>query len=436
MICIHNAIYKINENTDINISEYIQKHDYYISKDMINDVMNDMINHIDHDDNICKYVSIDYSINENDGILQYDEINHHINKHDRWCIGFSNIEYNILFPNYYEYNVIDSSCNITQIIIKNENNEEYILSKELWDELIVYENGYIYVQVEWKPLTDPFPNQKKYIHVHYNRHVRYNIKVYELNGQLLKDIYLKSEIPLHKTCMIYHLYPDFNHCLSDLHFYYLNRFKHIFNRIYISVAHQNPYMIQRTEEKILEKLGNSQHICLLRTHNNRHKGEATSFLYLLNHVSSHHDIDYIFYAHSKGLRYSLHDPNIKNIKKWIEFMYIFCISNIDQMINNDANFGGNFIREGFLDNNLTRWHYSGSYYWMNHRMLELRTLIKNPKNKHYQYEYYISERFPGLCCPNKEKCHEFLTFPEPMIDNLYYQNCIQTFSSIIHLLQL
>jgi hypothetical protein len=146
-------------------------------------------------------------------------------------------------------------------------------------------------------------------------------------------------------------------------------------------------------------------------------------------VCNQPDIEFIFYAHSKGLKYPNHTKALKNIQTWSELMYIYCFANIDDMILNDANFGGSFCRPGFLDNNMTRWHYSGSFYWMNNRILNKRQYLLRRGQ-----EYYVSEKFPGTCCPTKEKCLTFLDFPNSGNDNLYESRCIDSFSILTNAL--
>jgi hypothetical protein len=193
------------------------------------------------------------------------------------------------------------------------------------------------------------------------------------------------------------------------------------------VAHQHRHLIEQNEKILMDKLGNSSNVVILRTFNNRRRGEATSFMNLLNMVSNISDIEFVFYAHSKGLNHPNYSKQLKSIQIWTELMYISCLTNIDQMILNDANFGGSFSRPGFgIDGNLTRWHYSGSFYWMNHNMLQRRHFMFRRRH----HEYYISEKFPGTCCPTKEKCLTFLDFPHSNNDNLYEDVCIQTFEML------
>jgi hypothetical protein len=111
-------------------------------------------------------------------------------------------------------------------------------------------------------------------------------------------------------------------------------------------------------------------------------------------------------------------------------MYIYCFANIDNIILNDANFGGSFCCPGFgMDGNRTRWHYSGSYYWVNNSILNQKQFLFRRG-----LEYYVSEKFPGTCCPTKEKCLTFLDFPDANNANLYETRCIDSFSMLTNAL--
>jgi hypothetical protein len=421
---IKKATYGIGEDEDIDITSYLIENDYRIST-----YSNLVYTFTDPYTHKQKYVQVEYQISEENGILDFNEINNSLEKTTRWCIGFDSIDFHISIPNFYEYIVKESSCEIDKIIVLNEENEEYILESDKWAEIFIKEDGYYYVNTQWKPEIDPFVNKKKRIRIYYHRSVTYEITVYELGGFLLKNLDLHIEIPLYKTCMIFHFYPDYHHTMTDIHIQYINKFKKMFNRIYISMAHQHRHLIEQNEQILMDRLGNPPNVIILRTFNNRHRGEATSFLSLLNTVCNKSEMEFIFYAHSKGLRHQ----HLKSIQVWTELMYVTCLANLDQMIQNDANFGGSFLRPGFsVDNNYTRWHYSGSFYWMNNRMLQRRHFMFRRGG----HEYYISEKFPGTCCPTKEKCLAFLDFPHSNNDNLYEDSCIDTFQMLTNALNI
>jgi hypothetical protein len=424
---IKRAKYGTGEDEDIDITSYLNENNYQIST-----YANLAYLFTDPYTNKQKHVDIEYEILDEHGILDFNEVNYTLEKTDRWCIGFDSINFNISIPNYYEYIVKESSCTIEKIVVLNDKGDEYELTQDLWDTIFIKENGYYYVHTQWKPDEDPFENQKKKIRIYYDRKVTYEIKIYELGGFLLKNLDMCIEIPLSKCYMIFHFYPDFNHIMTNIHIHYINRFKHMFHRVYISMAHQHRHIMEENETMLMERLEQSSNIIILRTFNNRHRGEATSFMNLLNNVCAKPDIDFIFYAHSKGLRHPSFSKQMKNIQVWTELMYISCIANIDQMIQCNANFGGSFSRPGFsVDNHLTRWHYSGSFYWMNNCMLQRRHFMFRRGN-----EYYISEKFPGTCCPTKENCITFLDFPNSIHDNLYESSCIDTFSMLTEALRL
>ena len=226
---IKRAKYGIGQDDDIDITSFLIENNYHIST-----YSNLVYLFTDPYSEKQKYVEVEYEISEDNSILDFNEINYSLEKTDRWCIGFDSINFTISIPNFYEYIVKESLCNVTKIVVLNERNEEHVLESEIWDTIFIKEDGYYYVHTQWKPEIDPFENQKKRIRIYYNRFVRYHIKVYEFGGFLLKNLDLHTEIPLYKSCMIFHFYPDFSHIMTDIHIQYINRFIYLlFDKYYL-----------------------------------------------------------------------------------------------------------------------------------------------------------------------------------------------------------
>lgn len=337
-------------------------------------------------------------------------------------IGFEGTSFSIDIPRMYSFRVLESTFSIRSIHVRCFNNpsaREAEVPPARWKHIVNRSpKGFYTIQdvVRVEDLTDsgdPFPGEKKVIYISYSQTATYEVTVYEIGGKLVKDVVL-VELPKYPCTMLYHLYPKFDHPVMNIHKKYLRICGDVFQKIVVSIAHDRmgSSANEITFRSILRKDPNAS-IDFLHTINNQHRGEAMSFMNLLNTVSYLNDNHILFYAHSKGLRH--YNRNyVESISKWVEHMYIQCLMNIDTMIYTRANCGGNFRKTCMIDNHHNpKWHYSGSFYLMKSSLLNRKFIIQR-----YAHDYFISERCPGLMCPHGDKCLEFLSL-RPGFDNLY-----------------
>lgn len=352
-------------------------------------------------------------------------------------VGFEGTAFQLEIPNMYSFKVLDASFSIHGIDVlsnaktSSSTNVKIPIPPDRWKYVVNRStNGFYDVQenVKMDDLTsngDPFPGEPKKFIVYYSQSARYQVNVYEIGGYLVKDVVL-VELPRYPCTMLYHLYPKFQHPVMTIHKRYLQKCANVFQKIVVSIAHDR--LGARTDEDAFLRIvgqNTNAKIYFLHTLNSRQRGEAMSFMNLLNTVTSFEHDHLVFYAHSKGLGH--HNRNyVESISRWVELMYVQCLMNMDTMIYKKSNFGGSFRKNCLINGHSNpRWHYSGSFYLLNSSVLHRRQMISR-----YSYDYYISERFPGLCCPNGEKCLVFLEVYPPH-DDLYNRKSSQHFEAYI-----
>jgi len=349
-------------------------------------------------------------------------------------IGFDRERaFHIDIPDMYEYIVTDASFSITKIVVRSSSSspgQEVEIDKDRWKHIVKSSHGNHRVMSsisveQLTPTGDPFPGAKKVFHISYHQSASYCVRVYEVGGRLLKDVVV-VEIPKHTCTMLYHLFPKFQHPLMDVHERYVRKCNVIFDNLIVSIAHdrlgskydQNQFL------KIVGKECGTE-IEFLDTLNNRHRGESVSFMSLLNKVEDVNDNHIVFYAHSKGLGHA-DVKSISSIRHWVELMYVQCLMNLDTMIYTKANCGGSFRKDCMINGHINpRWHYSGSFFFVKSSLLYKKQYIQR-----YGNDYFISERCPGLLCPNGEGCLVFLELKR-QADNLYLAKDINAYRSYL-----
>lgn len=349
-------------------------------------------------------------------------------------IGFQGQSFHISIPNMYEYKVLESSFEISGIEIASSQSVTRVqVPSSHWENIVDKRpQGYYHVRqtMDINKLTetgDPFPGHKKIIYIHYHQTATYEVKVYEVRGMLVKDLVL-VEIPKYACTMLYHLFPKFDHPVMTIHNKYLQKCLTIFDRIIVSIAHNGFVSNKHDEDVFLRNIGGTEYRSsfeFLHTVNNQHRGEAVSFMNLLNRVENKSRNHLIFYAHSKGLRH--YDRNyVDSICRWVELMYIQCLMNVDTMIYQNANCGGSFKKHCMINGHQNpRWHYSGSFYLFKSALLNRKMLVQR-----YAHDYFISERCPGLLCPSAENCLVFLELKRGC-DNLYDRKSSLAYSEYV-----
>lgn len=246
----------------------------------------------------------------------------------------------------------------------------------------------------------------------------YETIIYIHNNKLLKDMIVGIELPYIKTKLLFHLYWKDNHPLLRTHLSILSKIQQLFHQIIISVAFDrldpNQYTVV---QNYIHTFLPSNKTVILKTVNHKKAGESVSFYNLLQNISKQDE--YVFYAHSKGLRHSHYD----NVLLWVLMLYWHNISNFENMIYSNYTMGGCFISDTPFDLTLkNQWHYSGSFYWFNpnkHDSVITKTRVK---------DYYISEKFPSIYNPAQLKCAEFCNIPPNTFQDkcpLYNKNIYQ-----------
>lgn len=240
-----------------------------------------------------------------------------------------------------------------------------------------------------------------YDNEHETRETEYETKIVIHDHKLIKHLIIGIEPHLYNKKLIFHFFSNWDHEMSLFHLYFLSKIQNFFNEIIISFSHQHIRRDSPISEKIIRHVLDHTKLTILHHVNNKKIAEAVSFYHLLERINPGYD-DYIFYGHSKGLR---HD-NYEAVLNWVTILYYKNISHFDEMIYSKAVMAGCFIsRMAFDLTNRNPWHYSGSFYWFSpkhERQHKLASILQNQ-----QYDYYITEKFPGRLCPLKENCIDF-----------------------------
>lgn len=262
------------------------------------------------------------------------------------------------------------------------------------------------------------------------RSATYRTRVFTTSTHLKKDAVIGVELPLARLhCMFHYYTPLVNHPVLDIHHMYMGIMMRVCRGhvlVTISSSSDNEAIVHETnvrrlytEARSKEALGDMGGMLkVLHVHNDRSKGEGAGFkamIETMRKMTSTVSSGYVFYGHTKGTSKMPFDITLPPIALWSEQMYVYNVANIDVMIFHDAQFGGCFLKtgqyEGLED---VTWHYSGSMYWMNHRML-------HQTQQHGMSEtYFASEGFPGRVWPSPERCLCFLEHHEGTLYALDY----------------
>lgn len=427
---IQSAIYGKSSKKDVDISEYLLQNRYRLSKEIpLSEQFGDPY------PNDQKYVLVQFQVTD-ERTEVYEEDGFQI-KNGGTKIGFEPfVPFEIDIPNFYRYHIIDASFEIISMVVRPAqyaNREEIIVVEpSQWDTFVKRtDDGYYVVQehvdlVEWMG-ADPFPYRQKVIELNYRRRAVYGIQVYEHGGYLMKDLVLLAELPLYRLHMVYHMYPKFDHHLLPMHKRYIDKCHHIFSRVMVSIANENEQDEDRNKE-LTESLFQYTHgLEIMHSESDTQQKDGKSFPMLLE-ASNTTSSDYTFYCHSKGLtEYQL--LILPNVACWIELAYIEALSNIDLVIEQNANFAGSFMERSHVDTKLVSWNYPGSFYWVKsslvNRFVTTVSLMEQAKKTPD-----IAKIFPKLMCPQAEGCLDLLTCKEGMHD-MYNRQCVLQFKTLI-----
>jgi len=410
IVSVESAYYGIPEHK-IDIRDYIT-HYFHIPKTApLNTIFQDPCPLIQ------KHINVVWSV-QNEETIEIP-----INRSSK-LIGYNRSNQTLLhFQNVYTYHIIDASFDILNISHKpslhlpsnilplvspnlssldsssfpNESSQAENIPKEEWQHF-VNENGYFEIPSSFYPSDILF--------VEIKRQAKYITTVYEMGGFLYKDLNIGVEIPLYRTNLIYHYFPNMNHPLMHLHHAYLQQFVKLFNhKIIISICTNHNH--QTFENHLRGLLGHHPHLEFIHTINERHVGEGKSFGPLLQKVQSNRDDEYTYYAHTKGLGgigTFGHTQRIVPVGVWTEMMHIMNISNLDSMIFGKANFGGTFFSRGHFSHlKNADWHYVGSFYWIHQSFINHSSHLFHSIHS----DYYVSEYYPANMCKFENNCLAF-----------------------------
>ena len=418
------AVYGVGESKDVNIQ-------HLFSKGTRLHKTTDLHAIVGHDPypNRKKYVQVTFTSNTISTKTLHEECL--TLREGGTRVGFEGDAFSIDIPDMYEYQVLEASFQILDISVSRLGSchDKKTLDKERWHHIVSRsDQGYYHVcpMVDASSLTvegDPFPGEQKIFHVQYRQQAKYRVRVYEIRGKLVKDVVL-VEIPKYQWTMMYHFYPKFEHPVMKIHQKYLQKCLQIFDKIVVSIA-QERYGNRQDKDVFMKMIGASiddPRIQFMYVINNRHRGEAVSFMNLVNSIQHLDDHHFLFYAHSKGLTHHEH-KRVHSIRQWIELMYTGCLMNMESMIYATASSGGSFKKHCMINGiRNPRWHYSGSFFFLKSSLLYRKAMMMR-----YAYDYFISERCPGLLCPNAENCLTFFEL-KPGFDNLYDSKAVSFYS--------
>jgi hypothetical protein len=250
------------------------------------------------------------------------------------------------------------------------------------------------------------------------RSATYRTRVFTTSTHLKKDAVIGVELPLARLHFMFHYYvPLLNHPVLDIHHMYMRMMMRVCRGhvlVTISSSSEMEAILHETNVRRLYSEARSEEASgtmkVAHVHNDRSKGEGASFkgmIETMRALTSTVSSGYVFYGHTKGTSKVPFDITLPAIALWSEQMYVYDLANIDVMIVNDAQFGGCFLKTGTYEGlEDVTWHYSGSMYWMNHRMLHQKQHHEVPET------YFASEGFPGRVWPSPERCLCFLEHHE------------------------
>ena len=337
-------------------------------------------------------------------------------------IGFKNIQYDLDIPNVYKYKLLEHDFELLNINCIDINNEKIDGINE--NDIILQNKNYFETNL-FKNINEKYDNKIKEIDIIYSRSAIYEIYAYELGGFLYKDIVIGIELPLYKKNWICHFFPKYNHYLYNLHIKYMKLFINKFDNVIISIASEK----KNDDFQLKEEFKEFDNIIYLSVSNNKHIGEGISFQNLLNNLDKNNDKEYTFYSHSKGFsRYN--SLELIAISSWIELMYFYNLINMDIIFEKNYIFGGVFTTRDRIENQyIPQWHYSGSFYWFNNKIV-LNQLLKTIRKN----DYYISEKFPGITHPHiNDKILCILSDTTGYI--LYNQKSFEKYENILYFIK-
>lgn len=149
----------------------------------------------------------------------------------------------------------------------------------------------------------------------------------------------------------------------------LCKFAEVFNGRKIVVVRSDERTVPFEEVKAQFTLADVEFI---QRKNNRQLGEVEGFLEDFSKLCSLREDEITFYAHTKGVKYTEHDPSLPFIRAWRNAMYDGCLDElprVEEALQQKYACSGCFKSTVGLFNNSRGWHYSGNFWWVSHKRL-------------------------------------------------------------------
>lgn len=402
---------------DVDIRAYLRQHRYRIPKTLdLKETFGDPY------PNTRKFVDVEIHIKEERTEMFHEEGFRIKNGGGR--IGFETpIPFEIHIPNMYDYRVLKGRFDIIQMVIRPAEygiqDETRIVDVSQYDRFVRRtDEGYFQVEeridiVDWMG-EDPFPFRAKVIELTYRREATYHVRVYEQGGFLLKDFVPLAELPLYRFHLLYHMYPKLDHHVMPVHRRYLSMFEPLTSQITVAVASDHEDDEELNEMMVREFLHHPRHLEILHVGSDPVLKDSASFYHLLDRASHVHT-NFVLYAHAKGVT-EFQMRILPNVASWIELSYMYLLSNLDVVVEQDANFAGCFMQTSKCDDSIVSWFYPGNFYWVKTRIVKDFARRNPPHERMIQPLQDIPKHFPRMSCPDTKGCVDLLPCKPHMMD--------------------
>ena len=170
-----------------------------------------------------------------------------------------------------------------------------------------------------------------------------------------------------------------NNEIYELHYNLLNKISKIFDKITIIITYNGSYyddVVYRVKSRLLNIL-ECANVTFIYEQNDPEFREGIIYKkYIIDKLGDYNDY-LTFFGHTKGVTNQFGLANIENLKLWIFAMYYLNFNWLTEMrrklntysLNEKYMTYGAIYFKNFRHNNIHNWFYSGSFYWMNTRLI-------------------------------------------------------------------
>lgn len=222
-----------------------------------------------------------------------------------------------------------------------------------------------------------------------------------------------------RKILIFHWYDnnlDELNLFQKIHLYYFNKFKHIFDKIVISISTNN--MNNNEHINNIKKLfidDNTNDIDFRLINNDPDLREASTFKkFILD--SDEFDNDYVFFAHSKQTDYT-NTP--ESLSLWIGVMWYFNLTNLNdtiKKINNKTKYISSGVikacmGEGWQEHNKCKYDhiYAGTFFWLNMKKFKAINIDTTNVNRFF-VENIFANNIENQYCATSNNCDTNMLF--------------------------